>query len=195
MSIRGLRHLQRQQERGDIECSARSAELADIRGPFPPLFCVIGKRTLYLCDDLPRRICDHTRIRLDDKPGVAFLLPGDDVIDDHRTASGNCFLYRRTSSFSDEQMAVVKNARKFISPTNYLCLVSCCGFDLRHERIGTADGHGQINTEVGESMSYAALRVDPDARYSTQALQNAYFEDVLRRARAVIGIEAAGLTL
>jgi predicted permease len=40
----------------------------------------------------------------------------------------------------------------------------------------------------------AALRVDPDASYSTQAQQNAYFDEVLRRVRAIPGIAAAGLT-
>jgi predicted permease len=40
----------------------------------------------------------------------------------------------------------------------------------------------------------AALRVDPDTHYSTPALKVAYFDEVLRRARAVSGIEAAGLT-
>ncbi|HEV2688021.1 MAG TPA: ABC transporter permease, partial [Bryobacteraceae bacterium] len=41
----------------------------------------------------------------------------------------------------------------------------------------------------------AAMRVDPDSRYrQTQAQQNAYFDELLRRVRAVPGIEAAGLT-
>jgi predicted permease len=40
----------------------------------------------------------------------------------------------------------------------------------------------------------AALRVDPDTRYRTQAQQNAYFDEVLRRVKAVPGIGAAGLT-
>jgi predicted permease len=40
----------------------------------------------------------------------------------------------------------------------------------------------------------AAVRVDPDASYSTQAQQNGYFDDVLRRVRAISGIEATGLT-
>jgi predicted permease len=40
----------------------------------------------------------------------------------------------------------------------------------------------------------AAVRVDPDASYSTQAQQNAYFDDVLHRVRAIPGITAAGLT-
>jgi len=40
----------------------------------------------------------------------------------------------------------------------------------------------------------ATLRVDPDASYKTQAQQNAYFDEVLRRIRELPGIEAAGLT-
>jgi putative ABC transport system permease protein len=40
----------------------------------------------------------------------------------------------------------------------------------------------------------AALRVDPDKNYATQAQQNAYFDEVLRRAREVPGIVAAGMT-
>jgi predicted permease len=40
----------------------------------------------------------------------------------------------------------------------------------------------------------AAIRVDPDKGYSTQAQQNAYFDEVLRRVRELPGIEAAGLS-
>jgi predicted permease len=40
----------------------------------------------------------------------------------------------------------------------------------------------------------AALRVDPNSQYSTQAKRNAYYDEALRRARSIPGIEAAGLT-
>ena len=40
----------------------------------------------------------------------------------------------------------------------------------------------------------AAVRVDPERKYATQAQQNAYFDEVLHRVKAVPGIEAAGLT-
>jgi predicted permease len=39
-----------------------------------------------------------------------------------------------------------------------------------------------------------AVRVDPSQQYSTQALQNAYFDEVLRLARDIPGVTAAGLT-
>ena len=40
----------------------------------------------------------------------------------------------------------------------------------------------------------AALRVDPERRISDQAHANAYFDEVLRRARSVPGVKAAGLS-
>jgi predicted permease len=40
----------------------------------------------------------------------------------------------------------------------------------------------------------ATMRVDPSAGYATQAQQNAYFDEVLRRVRAIPGTQAAGLT-
>ncbi|SPE31087.1 conserved membrane hypothetical protein [Candidatus Sulfopaludibacter sp. SbA3] len=40
----------------------------------------------------------------------------------------------------------------------------------------------------------AHVRIDPERRQPTQALQNAYFDDVLRHARAVPGVTAAGLS-
>jgi predicted permease len=40
----------------------------------------------------------------------------------------------------------------------------------------------------------AAMRVDPSSQYSTQAQQNAYFDEVLRLAKEVPGVISAGLT-
>ncbi len=42
--------------------------------------------------------------------------------------------------------------------------------------------------------SAATLRIDPSRLYSTQARRNAYFDEALRRVRAIPEIEAAGLT-
>ena len=43
-------------------------------------------------------------------------------------------------------------------------------------------------------QSAAAWRVDPRSQYKTQAQQNAYFDELLRRVRAIPGVQAAGLT-
>jgi len=52
-----------------------------------------------------------------------------------------------------------------------------------------------LDVNLGFRPEHAAtVRVDPEANYSTQAQQNAYFDDVLRRVRDVPGIGAAGLT-
>jgi predicted permease len=42
--------------------------------------------------------------------------------------------------------------------------------------------------------SAAAIRIDPDRRYSTQAQRNAYFDEALRRVRDLPGVQAVGLT-
>ncbi|MCX6626379.1 MAG: ABC transporter permease [Candidatus Solibacter sp.] len=52
-----------------------------------------------------------------------------------------------------------------------------------------------LEVNLGFRPEHAAtVRVDPDASYSTQAQQNAYFDEVLRRVRAIPGVGAAGLT-
>ena len=52
-----------------------------------------------------------------------------------------------------------------------------------------------LDVNLGFRPEHAAtVRVDPDARYSTQAQVNAYFDEVLRRVRDIPGIGAAGLT-
>jgi predicted permease len=40
----------------------------------------------------------------------------------------------------------------------------------------------------------AAVRVDPDLQYKTQAQQNTYFDEVLRRAREIPGVTGVGLS-
>jgi predicted permease len=52
-----------------------------------------------------------------------------------------------------------------------------------------------LDVDMGfQPQRTAALRVDPDRRFTSQEEQNAYFGDLLRRIREVPGIEAAGLT-
>lgn len=42
--------------------------------------------------------------------------------------------------------------------------------------------------------SVAALRIDPNSQYSTQAQKNGYMTEAMRRVRNIPGVEAAGLT-
>jgi predicted permease len=52
-----------------------------------------------------------------------------------------------------------------------------------------------LDVDLGFHPERAAhVRVDPDNRFPTLALQNAYFDDMLRRARELRGVTAAGLT-
>jgi hypothetical protein len=51
--------LDRHQKFGDIERGSWSAQMADVCGPFAPLFCVIGKCPLNLRGHFPGRTRDH----------------------------------------------------------------------------------------------------------------------------------------
>ncbi len=52
-----------------------------------------------------------------------------------------------------------------------------------------------LDVNLGFRPEHAAtVRVDAEASYPTDALYNSYFDDVLRRVRAVPGVTAAGLT-
>jgi predicted permease len=52
-----------------------------------------------------------------------------------------------------------------------------------------------LDVNVGfRPESAAAIRIDPDRRYSTQAQRNAYFSEALRLVRTISGVQGAGLT-
>ena len=52
-----------------------------------------------------------------------------------------------------------------------------------------------LDVDLGfQPQSAVALRIDPNSRYSTQALRNSYYDEALRRVSSAPGIEAAGLT-
>ena len=52
-----------------------------------------------------------------------------------------------------------------------------------------------LDVDLGFRPSLAVtLRVDPDSSYSTKEQRNAYFDEVLRRVKAIPRVEAAGIT-
>lgn len=52
-----------------------------------------------------------------------------------------------------------------------------------------------LDVDMGfQPAQAAAIRIDPDAQYSTQAKRNAYFAEALRAARSIPGVQSAGLT-
>ena len=52
-----------------------------------------------------------------------------------------------------------------------------------------------LDVDLGfEPARAAAIRVDPDSRYATPEQQVTYIDEVLRRVKAVPGVEAAGIT-
>jgi predicted permease len=51
-----------------------------------------------------------------------------------------------------------------------------------------------LDVQLGfRPQSAAAIRIDPNSQYSTNARQLAYLDDALKRARGITGVEAAGI--
>ena len=52
-----------------------------------------------------------------------------------------------------------------------------------------------LEVDMGfEPARAATIRVDPDSRYTTREQRTAYFDEVLRRVKAIPGVETAGIT-
>src|SRR5438876_5555562 len=123
----------------------------DVRGPFAPLFCVIGERAFDLGNDFSWRDCDHTGIGFNDQAGVAFLLAGNHVVDDHWTPGGDRLLHSRAAGFPDEQMAFVQHPRKLVCPSNNVCGMAICRrLDCRPEVVSAAERYRKMDMKLYE---------------------------------------------
>jgi predicted permease len=76
-----------------------------------------------------------------------------------------------------------------VSEIAFACLLLVCAGLLTRSFLRLLD------VDLGfQPQRAATLRIDPSSQYKTQAQKNAYFNEALRLAKAVPGIEAAGLT-
>ena len=82
-----------------------------------PLLRVACESAPNLCDGFIVRKRDRAGVCFNDESRVTFFLPGNDVIDDHRASSGDSFLDRRATGFTNEQMISAKQTRHLIGPT------------------------------------------------------------------------------
>jgi hypothetical protein len=91
----------------------------------------------------------HARVCLDNQLSITFFLSGDDVIDDHRTTRGNCFLHGRAAGFTNEQVAGAKHAREIVGPADDidLAIVRAC-FNCSSKFVVASDGYRQFDVEI-----------------------------------------------
>jgi hypothetical protein len=141
--------LKRQQELGDLERSTRPAQAVDISPPFAPLPGVVCKCALDLRDHFCGRTGDCSRICFDDQLCVTLLLTGHNVINNHGATSGDGLLNSGAAGFADEQVALTKQTRKLICPTQDVDLaIANHGFDRAPDSIVVSDRDGQIDVEI-----------------------------------------------
>ena len=107
---------------------------------------------------------------------VSALSPGDGLQDAARGSS------------SDRRHAWIRDGL-VVSELAFACLLLVCAGLLIRSFVRV------LHVDLGfEPERAAALRVDPSFRISSLEQQNAYVDELLRHARAVPGISAAGLT-
>ena len=80
-----------------------------------------------MSNDFVVRKRDRAGVGFDNQARVAFLLAGNDVINDHRTSRRDCFLNRRAAGFGDEDVIFTKQSRHFVGPAVNVDLAIACG--------------------------------------------------------------------
>ena len=92
------------------------AHLLEVVTPFLPLASLVGEDFLDQVADLFSLFGNRPDAEPADEPGVAFLLPGDDLVDDHGAAGGNGFLDHGSAGLRDKQVMRHEQARHLVSP-------------------------------------------------------------------------------
>ena len=80
------------------------ADLSEVFAPFGPLRGVFGKGTFHQFGNFTVFFGDRAQTEAPDQFRVAFLLPGNDLVDNHRAARGDGFLHGRAAGFADDQV-------------------------------------------------------------------------------------------
>ena len=112
---RGLKQLDRlaagrvvarlaQHEFGDAQRGIGLADPLQIFTPFVPLRGAFGKGLFHQFGDFAVFLPDRAEVRRRNQFRVAFLLAGNDLVDDHRAARGDGFLHGRAARLADDQM-------------------------------------------------------------------------------------------
>ena len=93
-----------QDEPGDAQRGIGVADRFEIFTPLGPERGAFGKGLFHQFGHLAVFLPNRADILPPDQFRIAFLLAGNDLVDDHRTARGDGFLHRRAARLADDQM-------------------------------------------------------------------------------------------
>lgn len=137
---------------GGIEGGGGAAQRSGLARPGMPEGGVVGEGGLNRGEDGSLVEGDGAGAGFEDEAGIAFFLAWDDVVNDHRTTSGEGFLHGSAAGFADEKMRGAKKTRHFLAPTDDVerakSEVSRM-LDGLAEAAFAADGDGQLNAPEG----------------------------------------------
>ena len=93
-----------QDEFGNAQRGVRTAHLPEVFMPLRPLRGFFGEGVFHQLGHLAVFFRNRAQAETPDQFGVAFLLAGDDLVDNHRAARGDGFLHGRAAGFANDQM-------------------------------------------------------------------------------------------
>jgi hypothetical protein len=89
---------------GGLVGGSWSSERGGCALPFQPLLGAIGKRSTYGGGNFQRRCRERSGLFFDNQPGIALLLPRDNLRNDHRSSGRERFLDGSAACLADEKM-------------------------------------------------------------------------------------------
>ena len=113
-----------------------------MRRPFVPERGTLLKGEFHGLGNFPVFLDDGAEVEPGDEFGVAFLLSGDDLVDNHRAARGDGFLNGRAAGFADDEVMAHHEFRHLVRPAEHLHAVAAVAGAL-HElgaQLGVAPG-------------------------------------------------------
>ena len=87
-----------------------------ISPPFLPEPGLVGKRLVDEFGHLAVAFRHRAEAVFGDQSRIAFLLAGDDLVDDHRAARGDGFLHASAAGFADDEVAAQHQLRHLVGP-------------------------------------------------------------------------------
>ena len=129
-------------EFADAQCGVRPGDFLEVPPPFVPECRALFKGEFDGLGHFLVLLDDGTKVEPGDEFGIALLLAGNDLVDNHRAAGGDGLLNRRAAGFADDEVMAHQQLRHLVGPAeNVHAVAKIAGaFDELGAQIGVATG-------------------------------------------------------
>ena len=137
-----------QDEFADAQGGVGPGDVLEIGAPLVPLRGLFDEGVFDQFGHFPVLLANRAKMIAPDEFGVALLLAGDDLIDNHRAAGGDGLLHRRAAGLGNDQMVAHQQLRHLVRPADDLHAVfeAAGAFDELGAQFGVApDRDGEVD--------------------------------------------------